>query len=293
MNAHAIEYVVEDGALAGLDFGGSGTTILLVHGSGHNARAWSDVAVQLTPHCRVIAIDMRGHGQTCLQSSSPEQYWRDLGQVCEASGASVLIGHSSGGYASCAATAAGLIDPLALCVVDGVVLEDRATAVAQNVSWSTPEAKVKLQETMRYGWIAEEEQVTRYIEECARNAETDWLNAGARPELVREVMQRAFMRRENHWMRRPTVEEMVVVSNPNPAASVYPCDELYAGLSQPIEFIHARHGFYAARRNALGAIVAARSNRRCTDIDANHNVPMTRPETLAHIILDVVAQYAH
>ncbi|MFI6348929.1 hypothetical protein [Streptomyces sp. NPDC050560] len=39
-----IELPVADGALSGVDFGGHGKRVLLVHGSGHHAAAWWDRA---------------------------------------------------------------------------------------------------------------------------------------------------------------------------------------------------------------------------------------------------------
>lgn len=80
-----IKLPVSDGVLSGLDFGGQGTTgVLLVHGSGHNAAAWTDVASRLVDHCHPVAVDLRGHGHSAPASSTPEQYWRDLGDVMEA-----------------------------------------------------------------------------------------------------------------------------------------------------------------------------------------------------------------
>jgi hypothetical protein len=50
----------------------------------------------------------------------------------------------------------------------------------------------------------------------------------------------------------------------------------------------AGHGFYAGRRAEARAVADARPGRRLVDVDANHNVPMTRPDELAKIILDAV-----
>ncbi|WP_433490323.1 alpha/beta fold hydrolase [Nocardia grenadensis] len=49
--------------------------MLLVHGSGHNCVAWSEVASSLVAHCRAVAFDLRGHGHTAADSRTPEQYW--------------------------------------------------------------------------------------------------------------------------------------------------------------------------------------------------------------------------
>ena len=156
-----IELPVQDGALAGVDFGGPGPGVLLVHGSGHNAAAWAEVAAGLVAHCHPVAVDLRGHGQTTLDSTGPEQYWRDLGEVVASLGwvRPVLVGHSTGGYAVTAVTAAGLVDPAALCVVDGVVLDDRTTAVAAHARWSSPQATEQLRTMFRYGWVADDEQL--------------------------------------------------------------------------------------------------------------------------------------
>jgi pimeloyl-ACP methyl ester carboxylesterase len=81
-----IELPVGDGVLAGLDFGGRGTPVLVLHGSGHNAAVWVDVAARLRTHSHPVAVDLRGHGQTRLDSTEPERYWRDLGTVLASPG---------------------------------------------------------------------------------------------------------------------------------------------------------------------------------------------------------------
>jgi esterase len=47
-----------------LDWGGSGTPILLLHGGGINAHTWDCVAVMLGERFRCIALDQRGHGDS-------------------------------------------------------------------------------------------------------------------------------------------------------------------------------------------------------------------------------------
>ncbi|TMF74118.1 MAG: alpha/beta hydrolase, partial [Chloroflexi bacterium] len=45
-----------------LDFGGSGPTLLMVHGLGGNALNWMAVAPQIAMAHRAIAIDLAGFG---------------------------------------------------------------------------------------------------------------------------------------------------------------------------------------------------------------------------------------
>ncbi|MDN3271333.1 alpha/beta hydrolase [Streptomyces sp. MA15] len=294
MTGKEIELPVVDGVLSGVDFGGHGEDVLLVHGSGHNAAAWTDVAPHLVSECHPIALDLRGHGQTRLDSTHPEQYWRDIGSVVTALAwdRPVLVGHSTGGYAVTAATVSGLVEPAALCIVDGVVLDDRNASLAVHADVRTTEAVDRLRTMFRYGWKADDDQMRAYVEQCVREAGGDWLNAGARPGLVEEVMRRSFMRRGHWWVRRPAIEEVATVTAVEPDAEVFPAVDLYDRLTCPMTIVLAEDGFYASRRDEVRAVVDAAPDRRLIDISSNHNVPMTRPADLAAIILDLVRDRA-
>ncbi|MFG2195653.1 alpha/beta fold hydrolase [Streptomyces sp. NPDC048639] len=289
-----IELPVADGVLSGVDFGGHGEGVLLVHGSGHNAAAWADVASYLVSDCHPIALDLRGHGQTRLDSTDPEQYWRDIGDVATALSWNrpVLVGHSTGGYAVTAVAAAGSVEPAALCVVDGVVLDDRDTSLADHAALRATEASDRLRTMFRYGWSATDEQMQAHVEQCVRESGEDWLNAGARPALVEEVTRRSFLRRDHSWVRQPAIEEIVTVSAVEPGAEVFPSIDVYDRLTCPMTIVLADDGFYASRRDEVRAIVDAAPGRRLADVSSNHNVPMTRPADLAAIILDLVRDRA-
>jgi pimeloyl-ACP methyl ester carboxylesterase len=291
-----IELPVEDGVLSGLDFGGQGTTgVLLVHGSGHNAAVWTDVASRLARLCHPVAVDLRGHGHSAPASSRPEQYWRDLGDVVAALDweCPVLVGHSTGGYAVTAAAAAGLVGAAALCVVDGMVLDSRDTAVLVQAQWQSPEAAERLREMFCYGWRASEQQMHGYVEQCVREAGTDWLNAGARPELVREVMRRAFLRcADQLWERRPAIEEIATISAPDPHAVIYPSVDVYSHVGCPITFVLPDRGFYAQRRDEVQAVAGDGPDRELIEIAASHNVPMTQPADLAMVIAGLVCRHS-
>jgi pimeloyl-[acyl-carrier protein] methyl ester esterase len=46
------------------EVGGSGPTLVLLHGWGLNLRVWDRLAAALRPHLRVIALDLPGHGRS-------------------------------------------------------------------------------------------------------------------------------------------------------------------------------------------------------------------------------------
>ncbi len=56
------------GPLHAIDYGGSGTPVVCVHGVTGSAWGWADVASGIAPN-RVVAVDMRGHGDS---AHSPE-----------------------------------------------------------------------------------------------------------------------------------------------------------------------------------------------------------------------------
>src|ERR1700719_1929611 len=88
-----------------LDWGGSGTPILFLHGGGLNAHTWDCVAVMLRERYRCIALDQRGHGDS---EWSPVVDYRFAAHVGDIEGfieatrleRPILVGQSMGGLNS-------------------------------------------------------------------------------------------------------------------------------------------------------------------------------------------------
>ena len=164
------------GPFAIRDFGGRGPDLLFVHGTGHNLEVWSPLAQELGGSFRMVAFDMRGHGQTPAQSTGPEQYWRDIEVLTAALGLRqpLLVGHSTGGYAVSAHAASGGTCG-GIVVLDGFTLDGRKTP-EELKGWYLP--REQLWGLFRYGWVAGAEEVERHIDDVCRQAPDDWLNAG-------------------------------------------------------------------------------------------------------------------
>ncbi|HZA16812.1 MAG TPA: alpha/beta hydrolase [Pseudonocardiaceae bacterium] len=289
-----IKLVWDDGEVAGIDFGGQGRDVLLVHGSGHNSAAWIAVAAHLVEHCHLVAIDMRGHGQTTLDSTNAEQYWRDLGPICDELDLThpIVVGHSTGGYAVTAATAAGLVDASGICVIDGFVLDTRKAAAARLDCARSAEAMDQLWTVFRYGWRTDNRGKQQFIDHVVSETGTDWLNFGADPEQVRELTTRSFLRVGHHWLRRPTLEEIRVVAQPDRAAEIYPSVDVYERIDRPLSLVLASDGFYAQQHSELDALIEARPQRTLVRVESNHNVPMTRPQQTANAVLRLLRRIA-
>ncbi len=94
--------VVDGRRLHHLDYGGEGPPIVLVHGVLGNAWMWSGVAGRLTGHGRVIALDLRGYGdsQWSVEGADPTTaHASDLAGLADAHGwpSITLVGFSLGG----------------------------------------------------------------------------------------------------------------------------------------------------------------------------------------------------
>ena len=115
-----------DGPVHYVDYGGDpeGPTLVLVHGLGGSHLNWDLLAPLLTPHARVLALDLPGFGRSepgerlASVQANVEVLERFLAEV--AGGPSVLVGNSMGGMISIFTAAR------ARRAVEGLVLLDPA-----------------------------------------------------------------------------------------------------------------------------------------------------------------------
>jgi pimeloyl-ACP methyl ester carboxylesterase len=111
---------------------GSGTPVTLVHGVGSNLESWDAIAETLSRRCRVIRMDLRGHGKSSrIETCRLADFLDDVTLVLEALGIARthLVGFSLGGMIGQAYVLAHpeRVDRLALIsAVAGRTAEERA-----------------------------------------------------------------------------------------------------------------------------------------------------------------------
>jgi pimeloyl-ACP methyl ester carboxylesterase len=124
-------YVDLNGPVHYLDFGGPADAPLLVcvHGLGGSHVNWVAIGPRLATTCRVLALDLAGHGRTPLAGRSPSVHanrrllHRFLTEVV--SGPVILVGNSMGGMISLTESAEAPEN------VSGLVLVDPALPLAR------------------------------------------------------------------------------------------------------------------------------------------------------------------
>lgn len=95
--------VASDVTLNLVDWGGrNGPTALLIHGSAEGSFVWNDFAPKLAAHCKVLTVDLRGHGESDHDPERDytlEKHVQDITQLLGEleSEDLILVGHSLGG----------------------------------------------------------------------------------------------------------------------------------------------------------------------------------------------------
>ena len=122
------------------DWGGSGQSVVLVHGLASNCRIWDLVAPILSRQFRVVALDQRGHGQ----SFKPDEGYDFATVVSDLDGVidsldltnPIIVGHSWGGDVALEYDIAYPGKAGGLCFVDGGTIE-----ISGRNDWTLEDAK--------------------------------------------------------------------------------------------------------------------------------------------------------
>lgn len=255
--------------------------LLLLHGLASNARWWDLVGRELAPPHRVLAPDLRGHGE----SDRPESEYdfdtvvADLEEVVAELGLSrlVAVGHSWGASVALAyAVASGPGETLGVVCVDGGATDLKAyfgpswdvaehTMRPPDIAGITPAA---LRQWMDASPLAEGSDAATAAEILAGNFEDDG-NGGLRPRL-----------------RLPQHMEI--------ARHLFELDSyaLMESVRSPVLFIPAGHPDHedTPKVHAMERARAVLGDRaRVHWIDGIHDLPMQRPHEVASAISDFVA----
>lgn len=283
MSAYAeAELHTSVGKFAVVDYGGLGPDCVLIHGTGQNAFAWRDFAAALVHRYHLVAFDLRGHGQTQENSTTSDQYWRDIGPIIKSLDMDqpILMGHSSGAYAAMAHVASGGAARAIVCV-DGFTLDARDD-VLKVPDWAI--TRSRLFDMFRYGWKTTPHERDAYIEQVVAGTEADPFNVGIEASLLRSMLRRCFAEKHGVSFRRPSMTEIEIVGAPVANAAIGPYRDIYEQIDVPLLLVWAEQGLSARRFEEIVSLVHGDPRRGLITVDASHNVPMQRPVDLARVV---------
>jgi esterase len=164
----------------------SGRPMVLLHGTGDNARTWDLIAPHLASYFRVIALDQRGHGKSGWAVPPAYRcgdYMLDLTALIDHLGLKgmILLGHSMGAlHASLYAA----LHPGRVAALIHVDIEPRPP------DWNR-KYLLGLYQNLPDSYASPEE----FITEIAKNAPY------AQPEHLRYLAAQSLVRRDGRWYR--------------------------------------------------------------------------------------------
>jgi pimeloyl-ACP methyl ester carboxylesterase len=265
--------------IAVLDFGGSGSPVLLNHANGFCAALWAPVAEALRSHFRVFAMDARGHGDSSKPAGVEAYAWaalgRDVGAVADALAAehgplALGLGHSFGGT----------------CLLIGASQDVSRFGRVMLVDPPFPPARGQ-----RAHWPSK----SNSLAEGARRRRHSW------PDRAAARMRWAGRPAFEHWTARaldlyaaeglgeapdggvtlkcpPEIEATLFERAIDVDLADYP-----EVLSFPIRFLWARHGNFP--RAHYEALAASMPDADVVEVDAGHLMLMEQPEVVIEEVL--------
>lgn len=254
------------GAALGYRTYGAGRSVVLLHPVGLDAGFWDDVVLELAPHCRTIAVDLPGHGESdvCAQPQSLRQMALCVSELIEAVGRppAVVVGCSLGGMV---AQAIALERPE---LVDGLVLANTShdrdaasrAALEKRADRSLEGMPAVIPETIER-WFDDD-----YMRAHADRVERLRIKLAASDPVVHAHAWRAIAAL-NHGQRLASVKVPALVVTGAQDRSV----PLGASLAMAAALPGARHVDFA---------------------NTGHLTPYERPEDFARLVADFLTEVA-
>ena len=200
------------GPLNWKDYGGSGDTIVLIHGLGGSIANWEAIGPKLTTTSRVVALDLPGFGL-----SAPGADWRlethakaVRAFIAEVAGHATLLGNSLGGLL------AEMVAAETPEVVDNLVLVSPATPPRlgdPKIHWPTAR-RLLIQATPGVGVSASRYLLNRYSSE--ELVKLTLASVAYKPSRIPVEMMENFIRLAERRRQMPWAEQAV----PSTATSI-------------------------------------------------------------------------
>jgi pimeloyl-ACP methyl ester carboxylesterase len=247
-----------------VDYGGDGRRpLLFIHGGSAHARWWDFVAPAFIERFHVMALDLRGHGDspwTTEWAYGTRHYVADLSAIIGAwgLGAPVLVGHSMGGHT--VMTYAGMH-------CDAV----RALAASDSPATYPPEAVGFLR-----GIAERPGRRFDSLEEACANFKTNPPDTRADPAVLRHIAELSFRQDgDGKWVHK--MDRRTMIREPISAF------KMLANIRRPA--LYVRPARSPMPREMADQIIARLPNGRAAEVpESNHHVPLDNPAGLVKVL---------
>ncbi|ASO22939.1 pimeloyl-ACP methyl ester carboxylesterase [Actinoalloteichus hoggarensis] len=285
------------------DHGGRGCPILLVHGLGGNLLAWDLVVPPLLAHHRVVAVDLRGHGASGDAPWDWDAALDDLDTVIATLGLDrpAVVGHSLGGMLA-GRWARRHPDRVAISL-DGHRSQTTDTEHYADIAPDELHAALTALTALFDAQLAGmgSHLTAEQADALARRQAEHAAAAGLPPEMMVAQFRRSLAPDGDGFVTRPSAElagglrtsPEMLDSLPVFAETVSPLLLVLATRNlpgQPPEFDALAAAHRAGLRRDVVPLIAANPLLRVVDADASHGLVVERPDLVAELIVDFVAE---
>lgn len=292
MLARRREWTIADAAngdslrIAGLEWGRGERVALLLHANGLCAATWTVVAERLADHCRVVALDARGHGASSAPLAPHGYDWRyliaDVAQVVEqleTEGTNIVIplcaGSSLGGVIGAALAAEQPSMFGRVMMLDPPVKPSEEMIKLLGLAW--PSAPPN--------GIAEQARRRQRVWPSREVAATAWRGRA----MFARWDPRAFDLYLNAGLRDRGDGQVELACAPEVEAAIFEMTgtvdlfERAPRVNVPVHIVRAAGGFFPP--DLFQALAARLPRGTLSDLDGGHLLPMEMPEVVADMLI--------
>ncbi len=285
--------------LAYLDWGGEGPLVVLLHANGFCAAIWAPIASALRRRFRIVALDVRGHGDSTPvpAAGDPAAYaWttlaadvdRSLGALLERTGHARIalgVGHSMGGalVAANAVARPARFERLLLC--DPVLLPPTGPLPGEPAPAGAPPQDAAPRSNPMAAAARKRRDRFPSAAEAYAHCRSRALYATFTPEALALYVglgMRELESGERILKCAPAVEGAIFGS-----AGMFDLMEAFAQLAPELVILHAGRGNFS--RPYYEALAARGPHARVEGVDGQHLFPMEAPQ----IVIDWIERMMH
>lgn len=280
----------EDGTLAVRDYGGHGPVVLLVHALGMCAMNWDRVAIPLARTCRVLAVDLPGHGQSTCTMRTPFSVYQCLIATAEHLDVTpILVGHDHG----------------SLCMTEAVSARPDLFAAGVAVGGSIVRTREEMREICDFAasdYFKEamrtrfclgatgvgREAADRVLDVVVLNGSIDWFMT----DMEELRAEREYCLRwgdDGSWVHQPDPEDIAMVGHFPADHDFFPCMDLIPKYQVPVWMVHLSHGYDVQMASREVAMAREHDALRLVYLESGQWPQYTVPGTLADLLAAIAA----